>query len=193
MTSHTLSKEEHHVCPYSRVQHLDNWLRPLIHNPKKLFGSYLKPGMTALDIGCGGGFATVAMAKMVGSTGHVIAADVQEKMLDYVKKRAQAEALDSRIRFVKCQSDGIGLEDDIDFAVALFMLHEVPDQKAFFEEICAHLKPGGRLFIAEPLFHVARNTFEQEVRLGTSFGLIIESRPRVLGGRAVVFRKTRNN
>ena len=38
-------------------------------------------GMTVLDVGCGMGFFSIGLAKLVGDKGCVIAADVQPKML----------------------------------------------------------------------------------------------------------------
>jgi len=49
-----------HVCPWWLVFTFDNPLRGLIHDPRRLFGPYLRPGMRALDLGCGRGFATLA-------------------------------------------------------------------------------------------------------------------------------------
>ncbi len=44
--------------------------------------------MTVLDIGCGGGFASLGLAQLVGEKGVVILADVQPQMLDIVQERA---------------------------------------------------------------------------------------------------------
>lgn len=44
--------------------------------------------MTAMDIGCGPGFFTLAMARMAGPEGKVIAIDMQQEMLDLVKKKS---------------------------------------------------------------------------------------------------------
>ena len=74
-------KEMSRVCSHRHVRMLDNFVRPFIHNPVKLFDAYLKPGMSALDIGCGGGFAAIGMARLVGDEGRVVAADVQLEML----------------------------------------------------------------------------------------------------------------
>jgi ubiquinone/menaquinone biosynthesis C-methylase UbiE len=47
--------------------------------------------MTVLDIGCGPGFFTIDMARMVGDSGRVIAADLQAAML----QKAQNVGLES--------------------------------------------------------------------------------------------------
>lgn len=47
------SGKKPHVCPYDAVEWFDNLLRPLVHNADKMFGPFVKPGMTVLDVGCG--------------------------------------------------------------------------------------------------------------------------------------------
>ena len=89
------------ICCYSpfRGWMLDNWIRRLFQNPKNIFGDYVKEGMTAIDIGCGPGMFTLAMAAIVGDTGTVIAVDIQQEMLDLVRKKAERKGFVSRIRF----------------------------------------------------------------------------------------------
>ena len=180
---------ERHLFPVSRLRRLDNWLRPLVHNPKTLVGPSLQPGMTALDVGCGGGFLTMAMARFVGETGRVIAAELQPEMLDAVAARATREGLAGRVQLHRCTEDRIGVTDELDLGVAFFMLHEVPDQRGFLEELWDRLRPGGRLLVAEPMFHVPKRNFEQEVALAEAVGFVVEARPNVLGGRAAMLGK----
>jgi 2-polyprenyl-3-methyl-5-hydroxy-6-metoxy-1,4-benzoquinol methylase len=66
------------VCSWKHAFALDNPIRRLIHNPQKILGRYIKAGQTVLDVGCGPGTFSLAMAKMVGELGKVIAVDVQE-------------------------------------------------------------------------------------------------------------------
>ena len=73
----------------SQPTSVDNFVRPLLHNPAKLFGPYVKPGMQALDIGCGGGFASLGLARLVGPGGKVFASDLQQEMLDFVNASAE--------------------------------------------------------------------------------------------------------
>ncbi|MCR9119886.1 MAG: methyltransferase domain-containing protein [bacterium] len=48
----------------------------------------LKPGMTACDLGCGNGYYTLKMAEVVGKEGKVLAVDIQPKMLQFLRARA---------------------------------------------------------------------------------------------------------
>ena len=77
-----------HVCPWWGGYFIDNPIRRLFHNPEKIVGPYVKPGMTAMDVGCGMGFCSIAMAKIVGDSGQVIAVDLQQKMLEVLRQRA---------------------------------------------------------------------------------------------------------
>ena len=119
----------------------------------------------------------------------VISADIQPEMLDTVKKRAVRAGLGNRIRTHRCGSNRIGVEAELDFAVAFFMLHEVPDAHTFLEELYNLLKSGGLAFIAEPIIHVSRRQFEQVVQEAQSVGFTVVKRPAVRFGRAILLLK----
>ena len=55
--------------------------------PRKIVGPYIQEGNTVIDMGCGPGYFTIDMAKMVGPKGRVIAVDIQAKMLARVRKK----------------------------------------------------------------------------------------------------------
>ena len=80
-----MSDRNHHVCPVKRASSLDNRIRRWIQNPQKILSAYIKEGMTVLDVGCGPGFFSIDMAQMVGESGSVIAADLQEGMLEKLR------------------------------------------------------------------------------------------------------------
>ena len=178
------------VCPWQLAPLIDNRLRPLVHNPQKIFAPYVAKGMIVLDVGCGAGFTSLGLAKLVGEEGLVIAADLQSKMLSMVKERAMRAGLSDRIRIHNCSPNRIGLREELDFAVAFFMVHEVPDVRAFLEEICVLLKPGGRFFITEPKIHVGLLAFQQILREAQVIGFEITERPSVRFGQAVLLIKS---
>jgi ubiquinone/menaquinone biosynthesis C-methylase UbiE len=186
-TQSTWLGEGDRVCPWQRVRRFDNFLRPLVHNPRKLFGPYVRSGMTVLDVGCGGGFASLGLARLVGEDGMVISADLQPEMLDIVRERAASAGLLERITFHRCDPGRIGVQARVDFAVAFWMVHEVPDSEAFLREVCALLSPGGRFFLAEPKIHTSPLEFERMVEGGTEAGLVVLEKPKVRFSRAVVF------
>ncbi len=175
-----------HVCPWWGSYFIDNPLRRLFHNPEKIVGPYVGPGMTVMDVGCGMGFCSIAMAKIVGDSGLVIAVDLQQKMLDVLRQRATAASVANRIRLHKCERDRLGVDAQADFALAFMMVHEVPDQRRLLAEIKACLKLGGKLLVAEPKIHVPGKMFAKEVATAEEVGLRPVQTPRVHGCRAVV-------
>ena len=55
---------------------------------------HVKPGQTICDLGCGNGFYTLQLAKLVGDQGKVFAVDIQPEMLHLLDERAKAEEID---------------------------------------------------------------------------------------------------
>jgi 2-polyprenyl-3-methyl-5-hydroxy-6-metoxy-1,4-benzoquinol methylase len=70
------------------------------------------------------------------------------------------------------------------------MVHEVPDQKKFFEEIESILKPNGKALIVEPkLFHVSKAAFKESIMKAKEIGLEAVEKPRIFLSRAVILEK----
>ena len=178
------------VCPVERAGGLDNIVRRLLQNPRKILEDYVKDGMTVLDLGCGPGFFSVEMARLVGESGRVIATDLQEGMLQKLKKKIQGTEIEETIKLHKCEEDKIGISDNVDFVLAFYMVHEVPDQKKFFREIKSILKPNGKALIVEPkLFHVSNGVFEETIMKAKEIGLEPVEKPRIFLSRAVILEK----
>ncbi len=180
---------ENHVCTVGDLRFVDNFLRRMVHNPKKLFGPYIKEGMTVIDIGCGGGFATLGLADMVGKNGKVIAADLQVEMLEITRNRTEKAGITDRIIFHQCEPDRIAYRGKVDFALAFFMVHETPDIPGFLKEVFNILEDDGLFFISEPTFHVSKTEFNYTLGEAAKIGYKIHSYPRVTFGRNVILKK----
>jgi ubiquinone/menaquinone biosynthesis C-methylase UbiE len=167
------------ICSWKIAFALDNPVRRLIHNPQKILGGYIEPGQTVLDLGCGPGTFSIAMAKMVGESGKVIAVDVQEEMLQLVRKKAAQQGLESRIVTCRSDPDRIGLSEKVDFALAFYMVHEVPNAEAFLKEVACMLKPKGKLLIVEPKMHVSAAAFEKTIDIARQAGLSPITEPKI--------------
>jgi ubiquinone/menaquinone biosynthesis C-methylase UbiE len=174
------------ICPAELSGTLDNSFRKLFQNPEKILKPHIGKGMTVLDLGCGPGFFSVEIAKMVTRSGKVIAADLQEKMLEKVTKKIKGTDAESIIETHKCQDDRIGITEKVDFVLAFWMIHEVPDQEKLFAELKSILKPGGKIFIAEPKFHVSKDAFEKMITIVRNTGFEVSESPRVIISRAVL-------
>ena len=177
-----------HVCPWWFAYSFDNPLRRLFHPPERLLAGLLKPGDCALDVGCGMGFFSIAMARMVGPGGRVIAVDLQERMLETLRVRAERAGVRDRITTQRAGETDLGVSDPVDFALASWMLHEVPDQERLLRQVHALLRPGAAFLVTEPRLHVSGRTFEASRALAAQVGFAIQSGPDVAFSRAVLLR-----
>lgn len=182
-----------HVCPWWFAYTFDNPLRPFYHNPEKMLAPYVREGMCVADIGCGLGYFSLALARMVGEKGKVIAADIQPQMLTRMKKRADKAGLGSVIHPHQCQVDDIDIQEPLDFALAFWMVHESPAPSTLFKQLHKVLKPTGTLLFAEPMFHVIHNDFRQEVAMARQIGFQVMEKPKICWSRSAVLSKNNKN
>lgn len=175
-----------HTCPWWFGYTFDNPLRRLVHDPRAILGGLVREGQTALDIGCGLGYFSLALADMVGPRGTVVALDLQSQMIGRARRRAARRGVAERIDFGVCGPDHLGLSVSVDFALAFWMLHEVTDPGALLREVRAHLHPSGHLLIVEPKGHVARGRFAALVALARGSGFEAAAGPPVRLSRSVV-------
>jgi ubiquinone/menaquinone biosynthesis C-methylase UbiE len=180
----------HKVCPWWLCYTFDNPLRRIFHNPMKILKPYVKSGWKALDVGPGMGYFTIPMAKLVGVNGQVIAADLQKQMLDAIYRRASKAGVQNRIKLHQCAPDKIGLTGPIDFALAFWMVHEVPNRPLFLNEVASILKPQGRLLLVEPKLHVSGSAFAETINIAQKAGLSVVEKPKIFISNAVLLKRT---
>lgn len=154
----------------------------------RLLGPHIKEGMRVIDVGAGMGYFSIGMAKIVGAGGRVIAIDLQERMLDILRRRAARNGVLDRIQTVLCERDGFSVDFPADFGLAFWMVHETPDQKKFFDDCRRALKPGSLLLIAEPIGHVSNSAFSETVSVASEVGFTLVGRPPVAISRAALLR-----
>jgi 2-polyprenyl-3-methyl-5-hydroxy-6-metoxy-1,4-benzoquinol methylase len=177
------------VCRVSHAGRLDNRLRRWLQNPRKILSPYIKEGMTVLDMGCGPGFFSTELAQMVGKSGRVIAADLQEEMLEKLKDKIQGTELEKRITLYKCEKNKIGLPQKVDLVLAFYMVHEIPNQEEFFKELESILQPGGQVLVVEPPFHVSKAAFTEMIEKAGNAGFKPIKGPKVILSKTVILKK----
>lgn len=145
-----------------------------------------------MDIGCGMGYFSLDMARLVGPGGKVICADLQEKMITSLKKRAEKAGIAGNLETVVCPGDRLGLEkynQSVDFILAFYLVHEVPDRKLFFQEVHDCLKLSGKILVAEPEGHISENEFRETVAEMEQSGFKHMSAPKIFKSRTALLEK----
>jgi len=177
---------KNHVCPVGIARSLDNRIRRWLQDPRKILAPYIEEGMTVLDLGCGPGFFSIAMAAMVGKSGRVIAVDLQDGMLHKLRDKIRGTEFEERIILHKCEKDKMGVSRKVDFVLAFYMVHEVPDKQLLFDEMTSIIKPDGKVLIVEPVFHVSKKSFEETVRKAQIAGFVPVERPTMFFSQTII-------
>lgn len=104
----------------------------------------LVPGLSVVDIGCGGGRTSREIARRVSPGGSVAALDISATLVDLAAARAAADGLDN-VRFVTGDAQRAALDGGpFDRVMSRFGIMFFADPAAAFANIRSFLKPGGR-------------------------------------------------
>jgi ubiquinone/menaquinone biosynthesis C-methylase UbiE len=114
--------------------------------PRLLARLDLRAGQRVLDLGCGPGFWTLPLAKMVGPNGIVWALDMADEMLRALASRHPP----AQVRLLQSRLPRVDLPDaSVDWVWAAFILHEVGDLEALVAELRRVLRAAGRVAVLE--------------------------------------------
>ena len=186
-----MAEKKEHVCPWWLGYLLCCPLRRFPHNPQKILAPYVHEGMAVLEPGPGMGFFTLDLLRMVGNSGCVVAVDVQPKMLDRLRRRAEKKGIASRLDARLAAPDSMGLGDlagKVDFTLAFAVVHEFPSADGFFAQVAAASKPGAVVLFAEPRGHVSDQAWARELDSARKAGFSVESSPAIKRSHAAVLR-----
>ena len=104
-------------------------------------------GSVVADVGAGGGWFTVRLARRVGPNGTVYAQDVQPQMLEAIGRRVQREGY-RNVKPVRGEPDDPKLPSGaLDAALIVDSYHEFQNPVALLSHLAASLKPDGRVGI----------------------------------------------
>ncbi len=109
----------------------------------------IKPGDTVCDLGCGNGFYTLQLAKLVGEQGKVLAVDIQPEMLHLLQERAKAEGITNIEPVTGTQVDPGLKPESVDLILLVDVYHEFSHPHQMLQAMRRALKPGGRIALAE--------------------------------------------
>ena len=135
--------DEHWAAAWPKRERLTDSVTAFV-----LDAAALLPGERVLDVGCGGGRTSLAAARLVGSEGAVVGADLSTPIAALAQRRAaDANAENVTFRVVDMQVETVE-GGPFDVALSQFGVMFFDEPVAAFENIRAHLRPGGRLVFA---------------------------------------------
>ncbi len=112
--------------------------------------SAVRAGQQVLDIAGGTGDLARQFARLVGDTGRVVLADINDSMLKVGRNRLLDQGMTGNIDFVQANAECLPFADNtFDCITISFGLRNVTDKDAALRSMCRVLKPGGRLLILE--------------------------------------------
>jgi demethylmenaquinone methyltransferase/2-methoxy-6-polyprenyl-1,4-benzoquinol methylase len=112
--------------------------------------SGVRLNQTVLDIAGGTGDLTRAFAKKVGPNGHVILADINEKMLQHGRQRLTDQGIVGNVTYVQADAEHLPFPDNyFDCITIAFGLRNVTDKLAALRSMYRVLKPGGKCLVLE--------------------------------------------
>lgn len=105
-------------------------------------------GSVVADLGAGGGWFTIRLARRVGPNGRVYAQDIQPEMIGAIKRRVEREEL-RNVETVLGTPRDPQLPAPVDVVLIVDSYYEMDDPQALLKNLRGSLKPGGRIGIVE--------------------------------------------
>jgi SAM-dependent methyltransferase len=108
----------------------------------------IQPGLSCLEIGCGGGDVAFDMARLVRPAGAVLATDIDETKLRLAQEEAWQQEL-TNIEFHRADITQQAPDGEFDFIHARFLLTHLPDPAAVLTRMWHALRPCGTIVIED--------------------------------------------
>lgn len=109
----------------------------------------VKEGQTVADIGCGNGFYTLQLAKLVGPQGRVYAVDIQPEMLELLNERAAQAGIKNIELILSTPADPKLPPRELDMVLLVDVYHEFAYPEQMLGAMRSSLKPTGHVALAE--------------------------------------------
>lgn len=109
----------------------------------------LKPGMTVCDMGCGNGFYSLQMAKIIGERGRVLAVDIQPKMLEFLRTRSEKQGINNVTPILGSLHDPRLPEGTVDLVLLVDVYHEFSHPEHMLQAMRRSLSPKGLIVLLE--------------------------------------------
>src|SRR5262249_2774818 len=132
-----------------------NYLQEIVRvvQPAKLRGvqlMHIQPGFSALDVGCGSGIDTLALAQIVGASGRVVGIDYDETMIALANQKADSAGVSSWVQHKV--ADGSTLPFDanaFDASHCERVFQHVLQPERLLSEMVRVTRPGGWIVVID--------------------------------------------
>ena len=112
--------------------------------------SGVRPGHRVLDIAGGTGDLAAKFSRLVGDTGSVVLADINDSMLRVGRDKLTDKGLVDNLTYVQADAQYLPFADNsFDCITIAFGLRNVTDKDLALNSMLRILKPGGRLLVLE--------------------------------------------
>ena len=112
--------------------------------------SGVRRGQTVLDLAGGTGDLTAKFSRLVGETGKVVLADINESMLKMGREKLRNIGVIGNVEYVQANAEALPFPDNtFDCITISFGLRNVTDKDKALRSMYRVLKPGGRLLVLE--------------------------------------------
>ena len=141
------------IAPVMGYQGADWLIRPereKNEQPEKVLDVLkLQKGQTVCDFGAGNGYFSLRMARRVGTTGKVLAVDIQPQMLELLRRRASAQKVNNVVPVLCTETDPKLPADSIDLLIMVDVYHEISNPVPVMKGIHKAMKKDGRVVLVE--------------------------------------------
>ncbi|HCM63286.1 MAG TPA: bifunctional demethylmenaquinone methyltransferase/2-methoxy-6-polyprenyl-1,4-benzoquinol methylase UbiE [Morganella sp. (in: Bacteria)] len=112
--------------------------------------SGVRRGQRVLDLAGGTGDFTAKFSRMVGETGQVVLADINDSMLKMGREKLRNNGIIGNVNYVQANAEELPFPDDyFNCIIISFGLRNVTDKDKALRSMFRVLKPGGRLLVLE--------------------------------------------
>jgi ubiquinone/menaquinone biosynthesis C-methylase UbiE len=121
----------------------DAWQRP----DRIMDALSIGEGSIVADLGAGGGWFTIRLARRVGPNGRVYAEDIQHQMIEAIDRRVAREGMKGRVTTVMGTANDPKLPARVDAVLIVDTYHEMEEPKVLLRNVARSLKPRGMVGI----------------------------------------------
>jgi len=145
----TQTKPKGHLFPPLDLGLLEGADREQWQKPDQIMDALkIAEGSVVADLGAGGGWFTVRLARRVRENGRVYAEDIQPLMIEAIKRKVQRENL-TNVRTVLGTPKDSRLPHGLDAVLIVGAYHELEDPVTLLKNAADSMKPQGRIGVVD--------------------------------------------